>query len=413
MTRPAHVVVVGGGVIGAMSAYYLSRAGWAVTLIDQDRFGAACSHGNCGLICPSHVLPLAEPGAIKSALNALLRPGSALSIRLRWDVSLWTWLYRFARQCNYDAMLATGRALQPLLESSSRLYDELVQEESLDCEWQRRGLLYVYRTREAWEGYAQTDELLTSQFQLPARRLSAGELAEFEPALRPGLAGGWFYDHDAELRPDRLMAALRTALERRGVMIREQCALRGWRREGARAAAADTSCGVIEADAWVIATGAWTPLLGQQLGSRIPIQPGKGYSITLPRPSRCPAVPLIFPEHRVAVTPMASGYRIGSTMEFAGYDRSLGERRLQLLTSGAREYLDPPEGPIEQRWYGWRPMTYDGLPIIDRSAALENVWIAAGHNMIGMTLAPATGKLIAELLSESTPHVDPRPYRRR
>jgi D-amino-acid dehydrogenase len=143
----------------------------------------------------------------------------------------------------------------------------------------------------------------------------------------------------------------------------------------------------------------------------VPIQPGKGYSITMARPARCPTIPLIFDEHRVAVTPMRSGYRLGSTMEFAGYDTSLNRARLNLLREAARHYLHEPLGePVLEEWYGWRPMTYDGKPIIDRSPALGNVWIAAGHNMLGLSMAPATGRLVAELLDGRPPHIDPAPY---
>ena len=163
---------------------------------------------------------------------------------------------------------------------------------------------------------------------------------------------------------------------------------------------------------FVVAAGAWTPLLNEHLGCRVPIQPGKGYSLTMPRPAVCPKIPLIFPETRVAVTPFQSGYRLGSTMEFAGYDESIRPERLQLLKDGATAYLQEPYcEPVQEEWFGWRPMTYDSLPIIDRSPKYENVMIAAGHNMLGLSMAPATGKLVAELVEGTSPHIDPKPYR--
>src|SRR5262249_15025254 len=180
---------------------------------------------------------------------------------------------------------------------------------------------------------------------------------------------------------------------------------RGW----ARAVA--TAQGDLAADAFVLATGAWTPLLNRHLGCRIPIQPGKGYSITMPRPAQCPAIPLIFEEHRVAVTPMHSGSRLGWRMEFAGYASPLTRARLDLLKDAARHSLHEPYGePVEEEWFGWRPMTFDGKPIIDRSPALSNVLLAAGHNMLGLSMAPATGKLVAELLGEQRTHPAPGPY---
>ncbi|MGD0044726.1 MAG: FAD-binding oxidoreductase [Isosphaeraceae bacterium] len=168
----------------------------------------------------------------------------------------------------------------------------------------------------------------------------------------------------------------------------------------------------LTADTFVIATGAWTPTLNLELSGKVPIQPGKGYSLTMPRLSIFPSIPVIFPETRVAVTPFQSGYRIGSTMEFSGYDTTIDPGRLQLLRDGAAPYLREPEcEPIEERWYGWRPMTWDSLPIIDRSPAMDNVVIAAGHNMLGLSMAPATSKLVAGLLGGYEPFLDPRPYR--
>ncbi len=405
------VIVIGGGVIGAACAYYLAKSGWHVTVVERGEFGMGCSHGNCGLVCPSHVLPLAEPGAAWKALAALFQKNSPFAIKPRFDPGLWSWLWQFARRCNPAAMRAAGRACQALLQSSRKLYAELVAGEPLDCEWQERGLLLVFRSPREMEAYAKTDQLMRIEFGMPAIRYGPEEVARREPALKPGLAGGWFYEHDAHLRPDRLMAGWRRVLASRGVVLREHCEVKGFLRQGNRAQRIVTAGGDIPADVFVVAAGALTPLLAKPLGCRIPIQPGKGYSITMPRPAQCPAGPLIFPETRVAVTPMRTGYRLGSTMEFAGYDAALNRRRLDLLKEGARPYLREPFGePALEEWCGWRPMTYDGMPIIDRSPALDNVWIAAGHNMLGLSMAPATGRLVAELLTGCRPHLDPAPY---
>jgi D-amino-acid dehydrogenase len=233
-----------------------------------------------------------------------------------------------------------------------------------------------------------------------------------EPALKPGLAGGWYYHDDAHLRPDKLMRSWHQVLARGGATTRAHCDFKGFESRDGRAVSARTAQGELVADVFVVAAGAWTPMVNEQLGCRIPIQPGKGYSMTMPRPSLCPQIPMIFPETRVAVTPFQSGYRLGSTMEFAGYDDSIRPARLQLLKDGAAPYLREPYcDPVEETWYGWRPMTYDSLPIIDRTPRYENVYIAAGHNMLGLSMSPATGKLIAEMVNGTTPHVDPKPYR--
>jgi D-amino-acid dehydrogenase len=405
------VVVVGGGVIGLACAHYLARSGWAVTVIDQGTIGGGCSHGNCGFVCPSHVLPLAGPGALRDTLKTLLKRDSPLKVRLRFDPRLWGWFYRFARRCNTADMLEAGHAIQALLNSSWSLYDELFRAEPLDAEWEARGLLFVFRTPAGMEHYAATDRLMRETFGVAATRYDGAALTELEPALKPGLAGGWRYDTDGHLRPDKLLASWRQLLEAHGVTFRENCALRDLVTTGRRAEAVETSQGKLPADAVVIAAGAWTPLLERLIGCRVPIQPGKGYSITMPRPAACPSVPLLFEEDRVAVTPFRSGYRLGSTMEFAGYDATLNRRRLDLLRAGAGHYLvEPVAEPVREEWWGWRPMVYDGKPVIDRSPARDNVLVAAGHGMLGLSMAPATGKLVAELLDGATPHLDPAPY---
>ncbi len=405
------VVVIGGGVVGAACAYYLRRSGRDVEVLDRGAFGKGCSHANCGFVCPSHVLPLAEPGAVWRTLKSMLRKDSPFYVKPRFDPAFWGWLFRFARRCNARDQVQAGRAIQALLNSSRALYDGLMREEPLDCEWEARGMLFVLRSAPAMEHYAETDRLLREEFGLASERYDGEALVSLEPALKPGLAGGFLYRTDAHLRPDKLMTSWRRVLEGIGVHVRENCAVKRLARERGRCRSAVTDQGEIAADAFVVAAGAWTPLLNRHLGCRVPIQPGKGYSITMPRPARCPSVPLIFEEHRVAVTPMRSGYRLGSTMEFAGYDATLNRRRLALLKEGARHYLHEPYcEPVVEEWFGWRPMTPDSLPVIGRSPSLANVWIAAGHNMLGLSMAPATGKLVTELLGGAAPHLDPAPY---
>ncbi len=398
------VVVVGGGVIGAACAYYLAKAGRSVTVVDRAGFGAACSFANCGYVCPSHVLPLAAPGALWSTLKVAAGRNSPLRIHPGVVLRDPRWFLGFARRCTRSHMLTAGAAIHGLLTSSRRLYDDLLRDESLDCEWETKGLLFVYRTRAALDHYADTDALLRERFDTPARRLDAGELATFEPALVPGLAGGYLYEGDAHLRPDRLMGEFRRVLADLGVRVHENRPVTGLTAGGVR-----TAAGNLTADDVVIATGAWTPQLRRDLGCRVPIQPGKGYSVTFPRAAGGPTHPMIFEEDRVAVTPFRTGLRVGSTMEFAGYDETLNRSRLALLTDGATQYLKvPPAGPPAEEWWGWRPMTPDGLPLVGR--ARPGVWVAAGHNMLGLSMAPATGKLVAELVTGAKPHLDPAPY---
>jgi len=405
------VVVVGGGVIGAACAYYLRQAGREVVLIDQGAFGRGCSHGNCGYVCPSHVLPLAGPGALWNTFKALLAHNSPLKVRWRLDPAMWRWFWQFARKCNGRDMLRAGHALQTMLVSSRGLYDELLKTTLTDVEWESLGLLFVFRTQHAMDHYAETDRLLRNEFHLAAKRYDGQALLDLEPALKPGSAGAWHYQTDGHLRPDKLMLAWRRVLESQGVEIREQCELRDIVADRQVARQLITTHGEIPFDQVVIATGAWTPQLNRLLQRPIAIQPGKGYSLTMPRPAVCPKYSMIFEEHRVAITPLASTYRIGSTMEFAGYDTSLNPDRLRLLRESAAIYLREPHAePILESWYGWRPMTPDSLPFIGRVPAFDNVFLAAGHGMLGVSMSPATGRLVAELVAGQTPHIDPAPY---
>ncbi len=379
-------------------------------MVDQGPFGNGCSHGNCGLISPSHALPLAMPGVVRKTLPTMFGRTAPVHVKPRLDPALWMWLLQFARRCRPEPMLESARGRHALLQSSFRLYEQMLQEEGIDCEWEHRGCLFVFKTEAGMEAYAKTDRILTG-IGLPAKRLDGRSLCELEPALMSGLAGAWYYEIDAHVRPDRLMAGLRRVLQSQGVEIHEQTEVRGFVNGSDRSAALQTSKGEMTADHFVVATGSWTPLLNRWLGAKIPIQPGKGYSTTMPRPAICPKIPMLLQEVKVGVTPMRSGYRLGSTMEFAGYDTTLNRGRLQALKEGAAQYLQQPYcDPIEEEWYGWRPMTYDGKPVIDRSPTLANVHIAAGHNMLGLSMGAATGKLVTELVTESPPHIDPQPY---
>jgi D-amino-acid dehydrogenase len=411
MSQARKAVIVGGGVVGSACAYYLSQRGWEVTILEQNRFGRGCSHGNCGYVSPSHVLPHAQPGAIWPVLRTMLQRNSPFIVRPRFDPALWKWLLGFARRCNRHDMLKAAAAIAAILKSSRKLFDELFAAESFDCDWEQRGLLFVFKSQKSFEHYAEVDKLLSEQFDTPAVRMEEEALLELEPALKPGIAGAYLYECDAHLRSDKLMASWRKVLEAKGVTIREGCKLVAFHPTGHKVTEVETTGGVQQADAVVVATGAWTPQLAHQLRCKIPIQPGKGYSITMARPERCPQIPMIFEEHRVAITPFHEGYRVGSTMEFAGYDATLNPKRLELLRNGAKLYLHDPLGePVTEEWWGWRPMIYDGRPAIGPVQTFENVFVAAGHGMLGLSMSTGTGKLIAELVCGETPHIDPMPY---
>ena len=276
------VVIVGGGVVGTACAWYLAEAGAEVTLVDRGYFDSGCSFGNCGLVCPSHVLPLPQPGVVRDTLKAIVRANSSLRIKPRWDWSLWMWFAAFARRCNTRDMLSAGRALQPLLHISRDEYCRLSDEGVLECDTERRGLLFAYRDATAFHAYAQTDRLIRDAFSLPAVRYDGDHLLQLEPALRPGLAGGWHYEDDLHLDPTKLMHSWHARLKMRGVRFVEGCSIDGITSLKGRATEVVSSSRALPADAFVIATGAMTPQIAGALKVRVPIQPGKGLLADLP-----------------------------------------------------------------------------------------------------------------------------------
>lgn len=410
-TTDGHVIIVGGGIVGIACAHYLSKSGMKVTVIEKDGMAGACSQGNCGYICASHILPLTEPEALWTGMKSLFNPKAAFRIKPSLRPALINWLLQFARRCNYKQMLVAGKALKAILESSMQEYNQLVEEENLACEWQKKGLLYVFQNESALNHFAQTDRFITEHFGVAATRIEGGDLTAFESALKPGLAGAYHYPNDASVRPDLLNSQWIERLRARGVEFIEQCSLTGVRKEGGRLKVLETSKGTLEADRYVFATGAWSAKLAPLLGCRIPIEPGKGYSVTMARPSVCPTHPMLLPEMKVGVSPFEKGYRLGSMMEFSGFDASIPARRIQQLRDSAEPYLiEPYADPVLETWYGWRPMTWDSLPIIGQVPNLANSFLATGHNMLGVATASATGLLLAELMQGKTPHIDPVPY---
>ncbi len=410
-TNPKQAVVVGGGIIGATSAYFLSRSGWQVTILESATWGQGASHGNCGLVSRSHVYPLTEPGAVKRALSSIFDRNAPLRIKPRIDPSLWRWLSRFASNCNEKHMTYAARVRQSLLESSTHLYHMLIKEEQLQCEWKTAGCLFLFQTPRGRTHFDRTIERLAA-FGFTGDAISGLDLPAFEPALKSDLHSGFFYGHDAHLHPGRLMDSMRAILVRRGVRIIENTSVRRFDIHDGKVHAAITDDAFYPAEAFVLAAGARSPALRARLGCPIPIVPAKGYSTTMNRPTICPTRPLYFHEKRVVATPMDTAYRLGSTLEFAGFDSSLHPYRIRMLREGAEGFMnDPHPDPVLEEWYGYRPMTSDGIPMIGLAPKAVNLCIATGHNMEGISMAPGSGKLVAEILGGIPTHIDAEPFR--
>jgi len=247
-------------------------------------------------------------------------------------------------------------------------------------------------------------------------RNGAAEVLQAEPALRDGVVGAVRFPGDASLRPDRYVAGLACALREAGGQVVEHCAVESLD-DHHGGVTVRTSLGERRATDVLIATGAWSPRLARALSPSLGLlrgamQPGKGYSITYARPSLAPRRPLVLHERSVCVTTWEDGYRLGSTMEFSGFDDTLNRRRLDALERGAREYLREPVGPSKrEEWFGWRPMTFDDLPIIGRAPGTSHLWLATGHGMLGVSMSVATAGLVTDLVTGRTPRLDPGPFR--
>jgi D-amino-acid dehydrogenase len=406
------VIVVGAGVVGLACGLALAEAGRGVRVLDAGAAGRGSSHGNCGTITPSHAPPLAAPGMVATALRMMLQPDAPLYIRPRYDPALWRWLWRFAARCNAIDREASARAKAALLHDSRLRVADWVRAYGLDCEFSESGEDYVFRDATVFE-HEQRDLELLRGLGIDFEVVDGPAYEAMEPAMRPGVAGAIRFAGDAALRPDRYVAELVRALRERGGQVDESRPMRGLRvqREGV---AVDTPSGELLAREVVIAAGAWSPRMATMLGApwlARAMQPGKGYSITYARPPLVPRRPLVLRERSVCVTAWGNSYRLGSTMEFSGYDERLDPRRLAALERGAREYLREPVGPeVRERWYGWRPMSFDDIPIIGRVPGHRRLWLATGHGMMGVGMSAGSGQLLADLVAGATPALDPAPY---
>jgi D-amino-acid dehydrogenase len=405
------VIVIGAGVIGMCAAYYLRKSGRSVLVIDQAEPGSGASFGNCGMISPSHVLPNTLPGLPWKAFKWMFQKSAPFKVVPQFNLEFISWMYGFWRRCSMAQVKATAPALASILASSRTLFHELITEEKLKVDYDQSGCIYVYSTAAAFEQEASWGPIY-QESGVAVRTLDGKALAKLEPALKPdAIYGGYHFPNDANLRPDYYVNELARRLREMGVQFSSGNAV-AHVDATASGVCVHTAQGKFDAAQAVLAAGSWSPLLSHRLGFSLPIQPGKGYSIAMDRPKRCPIHCMVLKEKSVAVTPWASGYRLGSTMEFVGYNDSLNPDRLQALIDGAGAFLHEPTGPGERTpWTGWRPMSVDTVPIIDQAPNFKNLWLATGHSMLGVSMSTGTGRLIAELMSGAKPHIDPKPYR--
>jgi D-amino-acid dehydrogenase len=393
------VVVVGAGVIGLCAAYALRKRGLAVVVIEQGQPGEACSHGNGGWVCPSFSGPLPAPGLLTTSLRWLLRPASPLYIQPRLDPSFIRWLWLFWRKCNERDYVHGLEALARLNTRTMPLYDALAAD-GIAFEMHKQGLLFLFRSESAARAEARDLARLEKYGYPPAQWLTPAEAREVEPTVGEEVVAGLLAPSDRHVRPESVCRGLVRHLGELGVPVRTEEPVLSLQREGDRVTGVRTSREVIQAGHVVLAAGAWTARLAAQIGVHLPLEAGKGYSVTMSPPPVTLQHPVYCAGTRVGCTPFVGAMRILGTMELSGLNTRLAPRRVAALKTAPQRYLrDWQVANVQEEWTGMRPLTPDGLPVIGPAPTAENVVLATGHAMLGVTLAPATGEAVADIIT--------------
>lgn len=394
----SRVVVVGGGVAGLCCAYFLRRLDFEVTVVESNRVGSGASFASGGWLCPAQAGPLPVPGLTLYGMRALLDRDSALYFKPGEWSRLAPWVLRFWTYCNERDHAHGTAALAQLGRDVFDLVEEM-RADGVEFELHKLGMLYAAHDAEAARTeLRQMAPMRAYGYELPNEVLTGPELHELEPALSPAVAAGFLVDQHWHVRPDSFTTGLADALRRDGVEIIEGAEVFELVRQGRKLTHVRTAAGDLEAGTVVLAAGAWTTPLAHSIGISLPMEAGKGYSFSI-RPAVIPSRAILLSDVHVGCTPFGDRVRIGGTMEFSGINNRLDRRRIESIVAGAKRSLGPWLTPeITDEWAGMRPITADGLPILDRAGELENAFIATGYAMQGVTLAPTAGRALAEMI---------------
>lgn len=403
------VIVIGAGIAGLSVAYYLSGKGVDVTVLDRDDGTNNCSYGNAGMIVPSHIIPLASPGIISKGLKWMLSAESPFYIRPRLDLELLDWGWKFKRASTEKHVEQSAPLLRDLLIRSRELLTEMESKECMDFDLQKRGLFMFCRSEKGLEEEAEVVHK-AKELGMPAEVLSPEEVAEKEPNLDLDIIGATYFPRDAHLHPRSLMNDLHRILTDRGVNFEYQAEVTGFTENSGSISSVKTSDGrEFRGSDIVICTGAWSSSLGKKVGTKLPMQAGKGYSITLDDPRVLPENCGIFAEEKVTMTPMKGMLRFAGTMEIVGTDKSVNPKKISGLKKSVCRYAPDftmEDLEVDDIWVGLRPISPDGLPYVGRLDAYDNVYASTGQAMMGMSLCPVSGKMVADLIAGDEPEFD-------
>ncbi len=404
----ANVAIIGSGIIGLSSAYYLQKSGHKVTIIDQGDLKDGCSLGNAGMIVPSHLIPLAAPGMISKGIRWMFNSSSPFYVKPQLNIDLLKWGFHFYKSANKAHVENSAKPLKEISLLSKALYQELCKDLPFDFGFHERGLLMLYKTKETEHEECETAEF-ANHHGIEAKILSAEEVQKLEPDVKVNVRGGVYFPGDAHITPQDLFNQLIQYLKTNGATFHANTEVTDFEFINNNIQSLVTSKGKLSFDQIIIATGSWSGTVVKKLNLNLPMQAGKGYSFTLLNVQKNTRIPSIFLEARVAVTPMSNALRFGGTMEITGVDHSINMKRVKGIVDSIPNYYPEMKvsmPSVDNVWHGLRPCSPDGLPYIGRTKKYNNLILATGHSMLGISLGPGTGKLISEIANEEKLSMD-------
>jgi D-amino-acid dehydrogenase len=405
------ILVIGGGIVGLSTAYFLQREGFEVTVVDRSAMDAGASYVNAGYLTPSHIVPLAAPGVMKQGLKWMFNSASPLYIKPRLNPDFLRWAWAFNKSCTQANVDRSIRAIRDINLMSRELFSEIRRSENLEFQLERKGLLMLCQTEKMLDHEIELVELANSE-GLEAEAISMERLRELEPDCELDVIGAVHYGCDGHTTPTELMADLKRILPERGVEIHKEETITDIVLDGSRVRSVHSDKQTYEPDQVVLAAGSWSSRIARQIGLRLLLEGGKGYRINAHADNKI-SMPAILCEAKAAVTPMRGFTRFAGTMEIAGINHKIRKERVAAIAAAARRYYPNVQITAEEEEHaqcGLRPVSPDGMAYIGRSEKCDNLIFATGHAMMGWSMGPATGKLVTEIASGKPTSMDLTPF---